>query len=263
MGDVFVGTSGYSYDDWVGPVYPKGTRRSDFLDHYARRFSFTELNFTYYRQPTRSGLAAIRRKVPEGFLFTVKAHQSLTHDRSPGWERQAEHFLDALSALSDHGAGGALAGVLLQFPYSFHYTTENRRYLASLTHALRPVRLFVEFRTADWDQESVWREMERRELGLVVPDLPKLDGLPRIAPRLTAPWGYVRFHGRNRDTWWSGTNVTRYDYRYSAEELAEWTDPVRSLAAGGEAVLVAFNNHFAGQAVENAQEFAAMIGAVA
>jgi len=269
VGEILIGTSGYSYDDWVGPVYPSGTPRSDFLEHYARRFDMTELNFTYYRQPTASGLRAIAAKTPTGFRFTVKAHQSLTHDRGVDWPNGAERFLEAVSELTsveENDAtgrtihGDRLAGVLLQFPFSFHYDAENRRYLASVTDALRPLRLFVEFRNAEWDRESVWREMHRRRLGLVVPDLPRLDGLPETPPRLTTSWGYVRFHGRNAANWWRGSNVSRYDYLYREEELAEWVAPVTAMADEGEAVIVTFNNHFGGQAVQNAEQFAAMIG---
>ena len=276
MGELLIGTSGYSYDDWVGPVYPPGTRKSEFLEYYARRFRMTELNFTYYRLPDAAGLRAIATKTPSGFRFTVKAHQSLTHERGPEWRRAAERFAEAVRTLTSvpirpddpASAGGQrhedrLAGVLLQFPFRFHYEPENRHYLASLTDALKPLRLFVEFRNHEWDQESVWREMERREVGLVVPDLPRLDGLPRPGARLTAPWGYVRFHGRNAREWWSGTNVTRYDYLYSADELREWVTPVHLMVREAEAVIVTFNNHFAGQAVENAAQFAAMIGTAA
>ncbi len=273
MGEFLIGTSGYSYDDWVGPIYPRGTRRGDFLTFYAKRFRFTELNFSYYRLPEASALRAIASKTPSSFRFTVKAHRSLTHDRDTEWKRHAERFAEAVGALSsvesatdslaDAGRQDRLAGVLIQFPFSFHYRPANRRYLASLTDALKPLRLFVEFRNAEWDQESVWREMERRELGLVVPDLPRLDGLPATPPRLTTRWGYVRFHGRNAPQWWSGTNVTRYDYLYREEELRGWVGPVRAMLDEAEAVIVAFNNHFGGQAAENAEQFAAMIGQAA
>jgi uncharacterized protein YecE (DUF72 family) len=264
MGEILVATSGYSYDDWIGPVYPPGTDRRDFLSLYARRFGFTELNFTYYREPTAEGLRQITEKVPESFKFVIKAHKSLTHDRTAGWERAAERFLEALEGFdagpSSERATGRLLGVLLQFPYSFHYDETNRRYLASMTDALkgaRPgdMRLFVEFRNDEWDKPSVRTEMERRALGTVIPDLPRLDRLPDSTPRLTSPVGYLRFHGRNAANWWSGTNVTRYDYRYTTAQLQEWVEPVKAMAAKAEAVIIAFNNHFAGQAVENAEEF--------
>lgn len=257
---IHLGTSGYSYADWVGPIYPVGTRPRDYLREYCNRFLLTELNFSYYRQPTRETLLAIAERTPPGFRLTVKAHGSLTHERGPDWAAQAEQFGESIEALRDVRGEDKLAGVLLQFPFGFHYTGQNRRYLASVTDALAPVRRFVEFRNDEWETESVWKEMERRELGLVIPDLPALKGLPRITPRLTAPYGYVRFHGRNAQQWWTGTNVTRYDYRYTSEELDSWVGPVQQLAKEAEAVIVTFNNHFGGQAVENAEQFAGMLG---
>ena len=250
MAEFRIGTSGYSYRDWIGPVYPAGTPSRDFLSYYSKLFDFTELNFSYYRRPTRSQLESISARTGPGFAFTVKAHQSLTHDRGDGWEAEAERFRTALPQVH---------GILLQFPFSFHYCAENRRYLASLTDALDGRRLFVEFRNSEWNQHSVFYEMERRELSLVVPDLPALHGLPSFSPRLTSAHGYFRFHGRNSESWWNGTNVTRYDYRYTTEELQSWVDPVLELAAQAETIAVAFNNHFQGQAVANAQEFANLL----
>ncbi len=261
MGEILIATSGYSYADWVGPVYPPGSDKRDFLPLYARRFPFTELNFSYYREPTAEGLRQIADKAPNTFRFVIKAHKSLTHERASGWERSAERFLEALDGFGTDPSGpDRLLGVLLQFPYSFHYDDTNRRYLASLTNALRPARLFAEFRNDEWDTSSVRNEMEKRDIGLVIPDLPKLDRLPRMAPRLTSSYGYIRFHGRNAANWWNGTNITRYDYRYSQGELGDWVEPVREMAAKAEAVIIAFNNHFAGQAVDNAEEFMALLG---
>ncbi|TVQ28243.1 MAG: DUF72 domain-containing protein [Spirochaetaceae bacterium] len=258
-----IGTSGYSYADWVGPVYPSGTRPNQFLEHYARRFGFTELNFTYYRMPTADGLQRIAAKTPDGFRFAVKAHRTLTHDRDAAWspriERDAERFVDAVVALGGNDGPSRLHGVLLQFPFSFHYTDATRRYLASLLDALSPLRLFVEFRNTDWSRASVLRELERRSVGLVIPDLPRLPGLPVQQPLLTSDHGYLRFHGRNEATWWTGTNVTRYDYLYTDGQLAEWVEPVRALADRARTVAIAFNNHFEGQAVRNAEAFAALI----
>ncbi|MFP4378839.1 MAG: DUF72 domain-containing protein, partial [Spirochaetales bacterium] len=186
-----------------------------------------------------------------GFAFAVKAHKSMTHDRGVGWEKQAETFL---SALEGAAPDLSVVGVLLQFPYSFHYTATNRRYLASLTDALSSLRLYVEFRNDEWDQNDVYGEMERRELSLVIPDMPRLDRLPKIAPRLTSAHAYIRFHGRNAASWWTGTNVTRYDYLYSKAELEEWVGPVFDLADRAETITIAFNNHYEGQAVKNAEQ---------
>ncbi|MFP4549413.1 MAG: DUF72 domain-containing protein, partial [Spirochaetales bacterium] len=55
-------------------------------------------------------------------------------------------------------------------------------------------------------------------------------------------------------SWWTGTNVTRYDYLYSKAELEEWVGPVFDLADRAETITIAFNNHYEGQAVKNAEQ---------
>ncbi len=69
-----IGTSGYSFKDWVGPFYPDGTQSRDMLDCYVRRFETVELNFSYYRMPTAGTLDSMARKTPEGFNFWIKGY---------------------------------------------------------------------------------------------------------------------------------------------------------------------------------------------
>jgi len=76
-----VGTSGFSYKDWVGPYYPPDLSERDWLAFYAREFLTCELKFTYYRLPDAKTLARMAGKTPPGFLFTLKAFQGLTHER--------------------------------------------------------------------------------------------------------------------------------------------------------------------------------------
>ena len=94
-----IGTSGFSYDDWLGPVYPAGLPARDQLAFYAREFSTVELNVTYYRIPDARTVAGWARKTPDEFLFAVKAYQGLTH------ERAAPDFAGFVSALHPAGRG--------------------------------------------------------------------------------------------------------------------------------------------------------------
>ena len=70
---------------------------------------------------------------------------------------------------------------------------------------------------------------------------------------VTAHFGYIRFHGRNKKEWWAGDNRTRYDYLYSDQELQEWLPRIRHMAKKTETLFVFFNNHWKGQAVLNAR----------
>ncbi|NBB90711.1 MAG: DUF72 domain-containing protein [Spirochaetes bacterium] len=272
MGRIVIGTSGYSYADWIGPYYPEGTSSSAFLTQYSRDFALTELNFSYYRMPDPRMLSRLVAKTPDDFRFVVKAHRSITHDRAASWREDARRFAGATRELQKHGR---LAGLLLQFPYSFHYTTSNRRYLAELCEALQVASradavgaqpsasqpcLFVEYRNTEWQRQSVYEEMRARNLALVITDMPRLRGLPAPASVVTADRAYLRFHGRNASQWWEGDNRSRYDYLYSAAELEEWVIPIRAVADQVSELIVTFNNHANAQAVVNAKTLIALLG---
>ena len=247
--ELYIGTSGYSYSDWVGPVYPQGTDRTKYLEIYATRFSAVELNFSYYRQPDAAMLERMIERTPDSFRFAIKAHKSLTHVVEDDWKSDAQSFLAGIQPLV---GGGRLIAVLLQFPFSFHYTTVNRVYLDSLCESLSSVPLSVEFRNAEWHTDRVLDALRDRDVGYAVADYPELDGLPRIRAEGTSSVGYVRFHGRNRENWWTGTNASRYDYLYSDDEIEDWIERIRAISSKTKIMLAVFNNHWRGQAVSNA-----------
>ncbi len=97
---ILIGTSGFSYDDWVGPVYPPDLPKSEWLSFYAREFPTCELNFTFYRIPNPHTLARMADKVPDGFLFSVKAFQGITHERENP-EPRVRKFVAALRPLQE------------------------------------------------------------------------------------------------------------------------------------------------------------------
>ncbi|MCX5682208.1 MAG: DUF72 domain-containing protein [Planctomycetota bacterium] len=138
MGEFIVGTSGYSYADWVGGFYPAGTRPKDMFAYYARQFRAVELNFTFYRMPAAKTLAAMAGAAPDGFTFWVKANRRTTHEAD---RTAAAEFIEALGPLID---AGKFAGVLAQFPQRFHRTAANRKLLAGLAEDFAKVPLAVE-----------------------------------------------------------------------------------------------------------------------
>jgi uncharacterized protein YecE (DUF72 family) len=256
-----VGTCGYSYGEWRGPgpdfLYPEPSRKADFLGIYSRSFPFVELDFSYYGMPKASGLAALASQAPPGFLFSLKAHKSLTHERGADWRDRAREFALAASALAE---AGSLAAVLLQLPYSFKRGEDERRYLAALCDALASFPLAVEFRNDQWQTEAVLAELDRREAAFVLVDRPDLPGLPPPSTAVTGGWSYLRLHGRNAEAWWTGGAMGRYDYLYSEEELRGLLPSLRSVEEKAELLLVAFNNHAKGRAVVNARMLEGLLG---
>ncbi len=94
--EVLVGTSGYGYVEWVGPVYPAGTKKEEFLARYASMFPTVELNFSYYKMPTAEQLTRLMEQAGPAMEFSIKANETLTHKVDPaGWKDAARAFLGA------------------------------------------------------------------------------------------------------------------------------------------------------------------------
>ena len=246
---LYIGTSGYSYTDWVGPFYPRQTKKSEYLIYYSSRFNIVELNFSYYRMPEERTLGRMVETTKEGFLFSIKAHKTMTHEVGADWRRVVQLYRKAISPLVE---SGRLGGILMQFPFSFHYTANNRRYLSALCTEMSQLPVVLEFRNAEWQRESVYSEMRGRNIAMAAADYPRLAGLPEAVSVTTADLGYVRFHGRNSANWWKGTNASRYDYLYSGDELDQWLDKINRMSRNTSILVLVFNNHWRGQAIRNA-----------
>ena len=251
MGVLYIGTSGFSYDDWVGPFYPPGLPKREWLAFYAREFPTLEVNATYYGIPAPKSMAQMAARTPEGFIFTVKAHQDMTHRR----EENAAVFAAFLAAMQPLQEAGKLGCVLAQFPFSFHATTLTRDYLLEFKSRLGSLPLVLEFRNVEWLTPAALDFLRLHNLGFCCVDEPALPGLLPPIAEATSTVAYVRFHGRNQAKWWQHEHAyERYDYRYGQEELQEWIPRIRGLAAKAERTFVLANNHWQGQAVDTARQ---------
>lgn len=247
-----IGTSGYDYPEWEGVLYPKGLGRKEYLGAYSEVFDAVELNFSYYGMPKAEQIRGMLGRTRRPIDFSIKANQALTHKVDPAtWKDDALEFARGAAPLLE---AGRLAAVLLEFPFSFHYKEEERRYLGKLLGELSSFPLAVEFRNAEWYGARVIEGLRERRVALCSVDLPRLEGLPPLSDLVTAGLAYVRFHGRNAAAWWTGDSGSRYEYRYSAEELGAWIPRLEAMSAEASKLLVFFNNHRRGDAADNARE---------
>jgi uncharacterized protein YecE (DUF72 family) len=249
---VWIGTSGYSFADWVGPFYPAGTSSARMLEFYASVFNTVEVNFTYYRLPVVKTSRGMVDKTPGGFQFVVKAHQSFTHERDL---KDKAAFLDGIAPMRE---AGKLSGLLFQFPQSFKNTGANREYLARVAEEFQGYVSAVEFRDASWAVQPVYRFLDERGLIGVSVDEPEISTLfPRHA-LATGAAGYVRFHSRDGKKWYQGAQQ-RYDYNYRDNELKEWVSKILTISERSKNVFVYFNNCHQGQAADNAKTMKRLI----
>lgn len=261
---ITVGTSGFSYDDWIGPVYPPGTQKSDMLAFYARELGFgaVELNYTYYTMPAASGVEGMLAKTPDDFRFVVKAHSSLTHkirEADGSFIRNEEAVENFIAGIAPMLESGRLVCVLAQFPLKFGRSREAEEHLKWLTGAMAPVKLVFEFRSGGWVTQSAFDLLKSLGAGYCVVDEPKLPKLARFTPVATADLAYFRFHGRNRK--WFGVSASeRYDYLYEDTELRQFLAPIKKVSGLAGETMMFFNNHFQGKAVKNAQRMKELLG---
>jgi uncharacterized protein YecE (DUF72 family) len=243
---IWIGTSGYSYPDWVGGFYPPGTRTNRMLTHYVQHFPVVELNFTFYRPPTAEMLGRMAEQTPAGFQFLMKMPRSLSHEGDPeelpGFRRAAEELQRR----------GQLMSLLCQLPQATHNEKHHRAWLEMLSRELAGLPLAVEFRHRSWSEPDVptWLAAHHFELVSVdVPDIPALfpSGLVRSGRGV-----YVRFHSRNAYNWYK-SDKDRYDYNYHDTQLTAWITELQQAAATTDRAMLLFNNCQRSHAAENAQ----------
>ncbi len=246
---LYIGTSGFSYQDWIGSFYPENIKKGDMLHLYSRQFNTVEINSSYYRIPPAAVFYHLQRKVPDNFKFVVKANQGMTHMREDN-QTVFQEFKASLQPLLDSTKLGC---ILAQFPYSFHYNRSNQDYLRYLKDKMENLPLIIEFRNAYWIKEEVFDFLRKNEIGFCAVDQPPLKGLIPPLAETTSNLGYIRFHGRNKEKWWQPEHAyQRYDYLYTEQELKEWVPKIKQVVAQTNDQYIFMNNHYKGKAVKNA-----------
>lgn len=255
---VWIGTSGYSYQDWVGDFYPPGTRPEGMLRHYCKVFPLVELNFTFYRPPTRGMLLRLADKTPPGFQFLVKLPQTISHDQK---DFDLPGFCHAAEGLAQRGQ---LAGLLCQFPQAMHCTRSACDWVSRLGAELGHLRLAVEFRHRSWARAGLPAWLAEQGLDLVAVDAPDIGSLFPSGWTQSTSTVYVRMHSRNREKWYR-SGEERYDYNYSDAELDEWIDELvkHDRQGGTERAMLLFNNCQRSQAAINARRMQTLMSSCA
>ena len=260
---IHVGTAGWSYRDWEGVLYPKPHPRGfdplAYLSHYV---DVIEVNSTFYRpvEPDVARRWVDRVSDASRFAFTAKLWKRFTHERDTAFTRS--EVATVRHGFTPMHNAGKLGALLLQFPWSFRRTEENRLWLDDVTRAFDEFPLVVEVRHVSWSVPEFYDELTERGIGFVNIDQPLFRHSVKPSATATAPVGYVRIHGRNYHDWFrkdAGVEA-RYDYLYTPAELEPWAERAREVAASGaDDVYAIANNHYRGQAAVNAIQLASMV----
>jgi len=244
MGSLLLGTSGWSYVDWVGPFYESDKH---MLRQYSEVFNTAEVDSTFYSYPSPTTVRAWVRSTPKGFVFAAKIPRVVTHDKElevkEGVLDDLRRFLSLLEPLREAGKLGPL---LFQLPPSLKIDLDR---LERLFKELPGGYDFaIEFRDPSWMVEEVFRLLEGHRIAYVIVDEPLLPPIVKVTSKIA----YVRWHGRGSRPW--------YNYHYSVEELKPWVPRLEEALSKAELVYGYFNNHFHGYAVSNCLQMLKLMG---
>lgn len=256
-----IGPAGWSYKDWEGIVYPqKPGAKFDPLEYLARFFNTIEINSSFYRPFTAATAKSWANRVGEAadFMFTAKLHRVFTHERGKATAEDEKQVREGIDALVSQGKLGAL---LLQFPWSFKNTNDDRLYLTKLLERFKEYPLVLEIRHSSWNNPQIYEWLEEVGVGICNVDQPLFARSIKPAAVTTGQVGYVRLHGRNYQDWFreKAPRDDRYNYLYSLDELEPWIERIKEIAAKTKESYVITNNHFRGQAVVNALEIKSVL----
>jgi uncharacterized protein YecE (DUF72 family) len=279
---VYVGTSGYYYDDWIGIFNPpKATRKQleamtddekadqDRLRFYQKYFSFVEINNTFYTEPTLAHFLDIESRSKDSMLYSVKVHRDISHtrdadaDAASGQDMMRRH----ITAVSPLIESGRFFSFLIQLEDHVFRTQKKLDYLLSVASVAVSERIdvHIEFRHISWHNEQVLTALKNSGVGICNTEIPYVKHAFPLKAYATTDKGYIRYSGLNLENWYPGHKPAsakeriaqrnaRYDYEYSDEELSERVKGQLLLRTKTTRIGLAFNNHFQAKAVRNAMK---------
>ncbi len=241
---LLIGTSGWSYKEWVGPFYEKKT---GMFSHYAQFFHTAEINSTFYRYPSEGMIGGLRRNAPPGFVFATKLPKLITHDKwlnlDKGVENDTHRFLGLMQPLAER-----LGPILIQLRPKFNYDEHVGALEDYLDMVPKNYEWAVEFRHKSWMRDETFEILRKHNAAYTVVDEPLLPSDLHV----TADFAYVRWHGHGASLW--------YDYEYREDQLDSWVPKVKEITSKVRRTYGYFNNHFNANAIKNAVEMLGKLG---
>ena len=181
MSEVFIGTSGWTYDGWRGPFYAKDLPKKNWLAWYATQFPTAEINGSFYRTPPLEAVRTWRDQTPKDFMFAWKASKFITH-----WKRLKETCANSIALMETRlqMLSPKVGAVLFQLPPQF---SKNRDRLASFLDMLpRRHRYAFEFRHKSWYDDGIFGLLHEHDVSLCLSDHHAVAVGSDRAPRLCA-----------------------------------------------------------------------------
>lgn len=187
--NLYIGGSSFYNSYWKKIFYPEDIPSSKWFEYYCSHFNTYEMNGTFYKFPSVKTMENWFQKVPDDFIFSVKAPKEITHTKK---------FIDCENLIRDFydvcqkGLKYKLGAVLFQLPPSYHYSPEN---LQSVINNLDSnFENVVEFRHQSWWIPEVWKALVKNNITFCSVSHPQLPETIFTA----FPLIYIRLHGNEK-----------------------------------------------------------------
>lgn len=248
---LFVGTSGWHYNDWTGLFYPPEIQGYNELTFHARHFNTVENNSSFYRIASEGTYKTWARMTLDGYKFSLKLNKLITHthrlELNDEVIERIHYILDTTQVLTDK-----LGAILIQLPASFRFdlaklTTFLEFFVAAVRKRAFPFDIAIEFRNKYWFIDEVYDLLQAHNVALVAGQSSRWPGVRHV----TADVAYIRMHGPEK----------LFASSYTTAQLEEWALYISGLPEQVRRVYVYFNNDFHGYAIQNAKTLAAMLAA--
>lgn len=215
---IYVGTSGYYFDDWIGRFNPPKSFRArtpeesdwnDRLCFYQRYFSFVEINTTFYREPALTHFVDIERRSKESMKYAVKASRDISHTREWNTARGRELMQQHVTAVSPLIETGRFFSFLIQLEDHVYRSQKRLDYLLSTAEAAvrSRVGVHIEFRHISWHTQFVLQSLKDAGVGICNTDIPAVPHAFPLKAYATTDKGYIRYSGKNLANWYQETSA--------------------------------------------------------
>ena len=232
--EVYIGTSGWSYNHWKKVFYPEELSKYKWFEFYSSVFKTVEINATFYRDFKESTFKNWKRKSPSGFKFSLKAPKILTHiKRLKDIESDFKKFIEKAKILEDK-----LGVILFQFPPGLKF---DNSLIADFLEIISKenLKFAIEVRNKSFHTEDFFDILKNYNIALCISDT--AGRFPSLIFEVTADFTYVRLHGSKK----------LYASKYTLEELIQWANRILKW---NRTTYVYFDNDYYGYAPQNAIE---------
>ncbi|MGB9770632.1 MAG: DUF72 domain-containing protein [Candidatus Kapaibacteriota bacterium] len=237
--NIYIGTSGWAFPNWVGVLYPEGLPQNKWLNFYSQIFNCVEVNSTFYRLFKPSTYLNWAKTVGNDFKFIIKVPQEISHKKKlVNAGKELDEFFENIENLRPK-----IGLVLLQLPPSF--STPIDIFSDVIAYISSKFPLAVEFRNKYSRSEEVLDILIRNNCVYVNPDSPN-NFLTNILTNRTL---YYRLHGR----------IALHKSSYNDEELEEIASSIKTFEGRIDNAYIIFNNGMLGYSIPNAVKLQSLL----